>query len=94
MSPLPRRVAAIAFAGLLAATFPTAFAASQLFKCIDGGRTVYQQQACSVSSQPEPAASAPRVAAKASAPSADAASAAARKLRSSSAASSALATPR
>ncbi len=34
-------------------------ASPQLFKCVEGGRTVYQQQACPVTSQPEPAASGP-----------------------------------
>jgi hypothetical protein len=94
MSPLPRRVAALFAGALLALPCARPFAAAQLYKCVDGGRTVYQQQACSVSTQPEAAASAPRLAAKASAPAADAASAASRKLRSSSPASSAPATPR
>jgi hypothetical protein len=39
-------------------------AAPQLFKCVDGGRTVYQQQACPVTSQAEPAASAAHGSAK------------------------------
>jgi hypothetical protein len=94
MSPLARRVAALFAGALLALPCACPFAASQLYKCVDGGRTVYQQQACSVSSQPEAAASAPRIGAKASAPAADAASAAPRKLRSPSPASSAPATPR
>ena len=94
MRPLARRVAALFAGALLALPCARSFAASQLFKCIDGGRTVYQQQACSVSSQPEAAASAPRMAAKASAPAADPASAAPRKLKPSSPASSVPATPR
>jgi len=40
-------------------------AAPQLFKCVDGGHTVYQQQACPVTSQAEPAASAAHVSARA-----------------------------
>ena len=81
MSPLLRRLAGVAAGALLAAPCANSFAASQLFKCVDGGRTVYQQQACSVSSQPDGAASAPRIGAKASAPVADAAPAAPRRLR-------------
>ena len=76
-------------------------AAAQMFKCVEGGRTVYQQQACPVNSQPEPAASAPQAVAKAStaaakgSAAADPASAGARKLtRPSPAASSGPATPR
>jgi hypothetical protein len=38
--------------------------ASKMFKCVEGGRTIYQQQACAVVAEP---ASAPRAAAKASA---------------------------
>ncbi|MEO8311082.1 MAG: hypothetical protein ABI520_07930 [Caldimonas sp.] len=86
---------AVAAAALVAASGADALAGTQLFKCIDGGRTVYQQQACSVSSQPDGAASAPRIAAKASAPLGDAVSAAPRKLRSpASPASGVPATPR
>ena len=66
-----------------------AFAASQMYKCVENGRTVYQQQACNP--QPEPAASAARPAA--SAPS-DAASPAGKPLKRPSAASSAPATRR
>jgi uncharacterized iron-regulated membrane protein len=36
----------------------SAFAGSQLFKCVDGGRTIYQQQACSVSEPEAPASAA------------------------------------
>ena len=57
----------LALALLLTASWSAA-ATPQLFKCIDGGRTVYQQQACSVSSQIEPAASAPHASTKASEP--------------------------
>ena len=89
MTPLHRLVAAFAVGVFAATQGSTSFGAAQLFKCIDGGRTVYQQQACSVA-QPEPAASAP----PATRASADVASAAARKLRSASPASSAPATSR
>jgi hypothetical protein len=78
-----------------------AFAASQLFKCVEGGRTVYQQQACSPSAQPEPApgtpakGSAPASMAKASAPAGPATLVSQGKVKTpSSPASSALATPR
>lgn len=93
MSPAHRRLVA-ALAGATAAALSGAgVAGSQLFKCVEGGRTVYQQQACPPSSQPEPAASAPNAAAKASAP-ALATAADGRKVRSPSPASSAPATPR
>lgn len=86
------QVAASALCSLAGAGTDAA-ATTQMFKCVEGGRTVYQQQACSVSSQPEPA-SAPRAASKASA-AADPASAGALKVkRPSPAASSAPATPR
>ena len=104
MTPLKRHVAAVLVGASLAAACANAFAASQLFKCVDGGRTVYQQQACSPSAQPDAAASgtsaatkaaAPGMMAKASAPSGDAAPAAPRKIKaSSSPASAAPATPR
>jgi len=96
MSPTHRHIAALVVGASLAAPCIGAFAASQLYKCVDGGRTVYQQQACSPSAQAEVAASAPHGAAKASAPAADAGSATGpRKLRASSLpASSALATRR
>ena len=90
MSPTHRHIAALVVGASLAAPCIGAFAASQLYKCVDGGRTVYQQQACSPSAQAEVAASAPHGAAKASAPAAGP-----RKLRASSLpASSALATRR
>ena len=43
---------ALALATLAAGS---AFAASQMHKCVEGGRTVYQQQACPVASQVEAA---------------------------------------
>ena len=98
MKPLRRGLVAVA---LLATAFAplggTASAASQLFKCVEGGRTVYQQQACPVSSQAEQAPGAPRVTAgtMAAATSGDAASAPpARKVKPSSPGSSAPATTR
>jgi hypothetical protein len=102
MRPLHRRAAAAAAGVVLATLSGTSLGASQLFKCIEGGRTVYQQQACSVSSQPEPAASAPRITAKASAAggepvprgSAEAAPPGTRKVKPASPASAAPATPR
>jgi hypothetical protein len=70
-----RLVAALALASLVG----PAGAAPQMYKCVEGGRTVYQQQACPVTPQADaPAASAPKPAASAAS---DAASAAARKLR-------------
>ena len=64
-----------------------AFAASQMYKCVENGRTVYQQQACN----PHPDAAASAAKGPASAAS-DASSP--RKLRRPSPASSAPATPR
>jgi len=57
-----RRCAAPLLALLLAAAGLPAGAGSQLFKCVDGGRTVYQQQACSPTATTEPPASADRAA--------------------------------
>ncbi|MEO5845804.1 MAG: hypothetical protein ABIQ33_13285 [Caldimonas sp.] len=95
MSAPRRRLSVVAAAALLAAPCIGAGAGAQLFKCVDGGRTVYQQQACAVSTQPEVAASAPRIGAKASAAVADAAPVPTRKIRSpASPASSAPAKPR
>jgi len=86
---------ALASALVLWALPNSAGAASQLFKCIEGGRTVYQQQACPVSAQSETAASAPRAAARADVASAPAAASAAHKLKPvSRPASSVPATPR
>ncbi len=54
------RVRCAAAASLLLIAPSWSMAASpQLFKCIEGGRTVYQQQACPVTSQNESAASGP-----------------------------------
>ena len=89
MSPSSRRVAALLVGALLAAPCTAVVAASQLFKCVDGGRTVYQQQACSPSAQPEPVATAPHASAKASGPTTDTASIAPRKIKAPSAAASA-----
>jgi len=76
-------------AALALAIAGDAFAASQMYKCVENGRTVYQQQACNP--QPEPAASAARPAASAAS---DAASPAGKPLKRPSAASSAPATRR
>ena len=90
MSTSARRLATATALALVVAS-GAAGAASQLFKCVEGGRTVYQQQACAVHRDPEPAASAAANASSAT----DPASAAARKVkRASPAASSAPATPR
>jgi len=95
MSPSSRRFAALLVGVLLATPCTAVFAASQLFKCIDGGRTVYQQQACSPSTQPEPATGTPQATARASAAVVDPAASAPRRIRSSSApASAVLAMPR
>ena len=95
MSRSSRRVAAFLVGALLAAPWSAVFAASQLFKCVDGGRTVYQQQACSPSTQPDAASTVLPAMAKASAPGADPAASAPRRIRAlPSPASAALATPR
>ena len=95
MKPLSRSIAAVAAATAFAWLCGAAFGASQLFKCVDGGRTVYQQQACPVSSQAEPASAAPRLAVRTSAAATEApASAPPRKVKPTSPASSAPATPR
>ena len=76
----PGRVASLLALALAVSTDPSV-AGSQLFKCVDGGRTVYQQQACPATTMAEPPASAV---------SADAASQpAARKLKPASASASA-----
>jgi hypothetical protein len=58
--------------GLLAASGGPALAATKMFKCVVGGRTIYQQQACSAEAEAPKAsaavASAPAVAAMASQP--------------------------
>ena len=95
MNPLPRGIAALLVGASLAGTGASAFAASQLYKCVDSGRTVYQQQACSPSTQPDAASTVSPAMAKSSAPSADPASSAPRRIRAlPSPASAALATPR
>jgi hypothetical protein len=48
---LRRLAAAVAFV-TLALTGSGGFAATQMFKCIIGGRTVYQQQACPADAEP------------------------------------------
>jgi len=78
----PVAALAIAIAG-------DAFAASQMYKCVENGRTVYQQQACNP--QPEAAASAAKAPASAAS---DASSAAGKKVKRPSPASSAPAMPR
>ncbi len=75
MKPLHRRMIAIVVATAFASPWGAAFGAPQLFKCVEGGRTIYQQQACPVSAQAEPTPGAPRVAARTAAASTDAASA-------------------
>jgi len=97
MSRFAFALAALAATLALGALPDHAHAASQLFKCVDGGRTVYQQQACPVSAQAEPAVSASRPVAKAKADAAVTAASAARpaKLKPASPpASGAPATPR
>jgi hypothetical protein len=50
-------------AAALATLADSGFAASQLlYKCVDGGRTIYQQQACPVSAVPDEPASAVKAA--------------------------------
>jgi len=80
----PCRAASLLALAFAASAGP-AIAGSQLFKCLDGGRTVYQQQACSVSTAVDPPASAVKAEA--------ASQAAPRKLKPASA-SAAPATPR
>ena len=81
MSRSQRLGALLLASAWLAGLCGNAIAASKLFKCVEGGRTVYQQQACSPSAQPEVAASAPRATTKSSAPGADAAPSAPHKLK-------------
>jgi hypothetical protein len=59
----------------------TASAATQMFKCISGGRTIYQQQACPVGAEPASAPAAAAASAPARNASAVVAPAAARKVR-------------
>ena len=56
---MSRALCATAASLLLAVASWSMAASPQLFKCVEGGRTVYQQQACPVTSQVEPAASGP-----------------------------------
>ena len=83
------RLAAVLALSLATELASDAFAASQMYKCVENGRTVYQQQACN--QQHESAASAARPPASAASA---AAPAAAKPLRRPSPASSAPATPR
>ncbi|HZW73762.1 MAG TPA: hypothetical protein VFF43_09455 [Caldimonas sp.] len=78
-------------AALALAVASDAFAAPQMYKCVENGRTVYQQQACNPQPQAEAAASAAHPASSAAS---DAHSAATKKVRRPSPASSAPATPR
>ena len=78
-------------AALALAIGSDAFAASQMYKCVENGRTVYQQQACNPQPQVEAAASAAHPPASAVS---DAPSAAAKKIKRPSPASSAPAKPR
>jgi hypothetical protein len=94
MTQHQRALRALLVAGSLLAAAHPGHAGSQLFKCVDGGRTVYQQQACPSSAQSEPMASSPRTLAKADAASAPASAGALRLRPDSSAASSAPAKPR
>jgi len=84
MTTIARLAAALALA-----LGSDAFAAAQMYKCVENGRTVYQQQACNP--QPEAAASAAKPPASAAS---DGSSGAGNKLRRPSPASSAPATPR
>ncbi len=84
-------VGAIA-AALVLAGGTGAFAAPQMYKCVENGHTVYQQQACNPQPPGEPpTASASHVPAAAAS---EAAPAATKKLRRPAPASSAPATPR
>jgi hypothetical protein len=84
MTTIARLAAALALA-----LGSDAFAAAQMYKCVENGRTVYQQQACNP--HPEAAASAAKAPASAAA---DASSAAGKKVKRPSPASSAPATSR
>ena len=66
-------------------------AAPQMYKCVENGRTVYQQQACNPQPAAEPAASAAHPPASAAS---DASATATKKIRRPSPASSASAMPR
>ena len=56
---MSRTLCAAAASLLLAMSSWSLAASPQLFKCVESGRTVYQQQACPVTSQLESAASSP-----------------------------------
>jgi hypothetical protein len=67
MKRCSRALFALAAACALAVLADSGLAASQLlYKCVDGGRTVYQQQACPVSAMPDAPASAVKTAPAAS----------------------------
>jgi hypothetical protein len=85
----PCQLAALASALALMLFCGASQGAAQLFKCVEGGRTVYQQQACSTTSEP-----AARVAAPAMKASGGEAASGARALRPPSPASAASATRR
>ena len=72
------RRAQLAACAALALAAAQAEGGSQMFKCIEGGRTIYQQRACAVTAQPESAASAPHATPKASSPVASASTGAAK----------------
>jgi hypothetical protein len=58
-----RLAVALALASALGALPNSGFAGSQLlYKCVDGGRTIYQQQACPVSAVADAPASAVKAA--------------------------------
>ena len=84
MTTIARLAAALALA-----LGSDAFAAAQMYKCVENGRTVYQQQACNP--QPEAAASAAKAPASAAS---DASSAVGKKVKRPSPPSSAPATLR
>jgi sugar/nucleoside kinase (ribokinase family) len=77
-------------AALALAVAGDAFAAAQMYKCVENGRTVYQQQACN----PQPESAAASAAKPAASAASDASAAAGKKLRRPSPVSSAPATPR
>ena len=77
-------------AALALAVASDAFAAAQLYKCVENGRTVYQQQACN----PQPESAAASTTRPPASAASDASAAAARKVKRPWPASSAPATPR
>jgi hypothetical protein len=95
VSRLSARLAATTGLVALALGMDAASAATQMFKCVAGGRTIYQQQACPPSADPASAPTAAAASAPAGNASAVAASTAARKVKPASrAASAAPAKPR